>query len=349
MISPDSYCFSISYKNNKYQCGYIILEYINDDFIVSEYSTASNVTNMYSDIRKHIYNDRAYNRCKSIGKFMFKAGSINYAVGFIDEKGKLNNEDLYGRPIKTPEYVTDKVYTYSNSSDIFIKDNDFKSKRKYKISENLSLDISGTKFKSGSRKGEYKAYDKNSYTNITKKWNCGVTAGLHILAIKGAVKESITNEGLAKIYNRLFFHVRSQSLDYYTGINNSIKVYGVEPAYADEAIRSYFKYDTKFTNTTSIHATNPSIIWFKLQLSLDRPIMFCYYILTKGKGKSGHAITVFGYRIASEVINHDKKQYSKSYNYLAVFDGWNSKERYINYSTIDFCETTHAYSYICKT
>lgn len=345
IISPDTYCFCVSFTEDDVPCGYAVFDYYDGEFVVSEYTDTLGANDIYSNIKNDIISEHDYNRCEIIGDFMFKTAPFEYALGYIDDVGTVHNEDCYGNDVETPYYVPQMVYSYNSSSSIFISSGTFNSKSKYKIDSTYTIDVSGAKFTSGSRKGQYKAFASSSYNKIAGKYNCGITSGLHILAIKGIIGDSITNNGLAYIYNQLFFHVTSQSLD---GVENGVSIYGIYPSVAKDAILSYFKYNTKYKNTYVDYMSNPSVSWIKKQLKANKPIMFCYYINVKDKGVLGHAVTVFGYRKASKVISNDLGLYTDKYNFLAVCDGWNSVEKYINYSKVEFASNTQAYSFTCK-
>ena len=86
-----------------------------------------------------------------------------------------------------------------------------------------------------------------------------------------------------------------------------------------------------YTNTTSAAIENPSVLWITDKLSRNYPILMMYGINVNGE-RSGHFISILGYRKAKDISN------GKTYNYLQVYNSWDDTYAFLNYSTVDFTD-----------
>ena len=343
IIEPNTYSFCVSYEKDKIPCGYAVFMYINGEFIVSEYTNISGSNDIYTDIKDEILSERAYNRCKDIGDFMFKTGPLEYAVGYINEKGELHNEDCFGNEVSTPNFVLESVCdTYNNEKSIFIDINNFINTSKYQIVEGISYDVSGAKFDKKptspiAEKGDYKALWDAWYVNSVKKYNCGLTADLHILAIKNQLG-NFSLDDIRNTYKKLMNMATKKVL---VSTSNGINYYSMYATDTSDVLTMYLKLNTPYKNTISTYKQNPASSWIKSEIKNNHPIVLSYHIKTKN-GKSDHAVTIFSFRRAKKVSS------GNTYNYLGVFDGWTYNPKFINYTTVDFTGVTEAFSYEFK-
>lgn len=72
-------------------------------------------------------------------------------------------------------------------------------------------------------------------------------------------------------------------------------------------------------------------MWVTDKLSRNYPILMTYGINVNGK-RSGHVISILGYRKAKDVSA------GKYYDYLQVYNSWDDTYAFINYSTVDFMD-----------
>lgn len=86
---------------------------------------------------------------------------------------------------------------------------------------------------------------------------------------------------------------------------------------------------------------NPSVAWIKDKLQYNRPIVMVYGINVNGS-RSGHCISILGYMSAKKVSS------GNTYNYLMVYNSWDSEVSYINYTTVDFLDCSAAYFWVKK-
>ena len=222
---------------------------------------------------------------------------------------------------------------------IFISIDDFTNTNKYKIIGSISYDVTGAKFNKEpkspfAKKGDYKALCDDWYKNVVKKYNCGLTADLHILAIRNRLG-NFSYDDIRKAYKKLMNMATSKKI---TSIEDGITYYSMYAADTNSVLKNYCKLNSPYKVPTDKYAKNPSSTWLKTEIMNNRPIVLSYHINTEN-GKSGHAVTVFSFRKAKKISS------GNTYNYIGVFDGWTNTPRFINYTTVDFTGITEAYSY----
>lgn len=338
IIAPDAYSFCVSFFENNTPCGYAVFMYSNGEFEVPEFSDVYGTKDIYTNIKQDIISQKSIN--DNIGEFMFKAGPMDYALGYINERGELRNEDCYGQDVSTPQYVIEAVCsTYKKEDSIFIKIDEFTNANKYKIIGSISYDVMGAKFdknpkSSFAEKGDYKALWDTWYVNTVKKYNCGLTADLHILAIDNKLGD-FSFDDISKAYKKLM-NMATTKKEYKK--DGNITYYSMYASDVNKVLLNYYKMNPPYKAIKSYYKKNPTSIWLKNEIKNSHPIVLSYHIETE-KGKCDHAVTVFSYRTAKKISN------GITYNYLGVFDGWSNIPKFINYSTTDFKEVTEAYSY----
>jgi len=86
-----------------------------------------------------------------------------------------------------------------------------------------------------------------------------------------------------------------------------------------------------YVNTDSAATNNPTVLWITDKLLRNYPVYMAYGINVNGS-RSGHAISILGYRKAKASSD------GKTYDFLQVYNSWDDTYAFLNYSTVDFMD-----------
>lgn len=171
-----------------------------------------------------------------------------------------------------------------------------------------------------------------------KKYACTVQALTQI-----AHMEKMCGTGekdTRSIYNTLWKYTKTQETDESKKNTKSDVMYG--STYIDDAAEGFVKLaQEKGYKNTEVKGieTDPSVLWLKNKLEYNRPILMGYGINVNGK-RSGHAISVVGYRRATKMSS------GNTYDYLKVYNSWDDSPAYLNYSTVDMIDCSATYFWV---
>ena len=92
-----------------------------------------------------------------------------------------------------------------------------------------------------------------------------------------------------------------------------------------------FAKEAGYVNTDSAATNNPTVLWITDKLLRNYPVYMAYGINVNGS-RSGHAISILGYRKAKASSD------GKTYDFLQVYNSWDDTYAFLNYSTVDFMD-----------
>ena len=334
-----------TFENGNESCGFVVFKYDESekDIVASEFCFEYGATSIYDKIMYNIKHSAAYDDCIAIGNWMYEVQPFHYVVSYLDNKKHTHLIDQNNNEVIV-NGNNDSFFpycSYNKHRSIYISANDFRKTQKYSIKDEI---INVPKGKKTNFNHIYNSIG-DGYSRITGSYSCGLTADLNALFYLGIIKDN-TLDTVLPFYRRLF---ADAPLKYYYDSSeekDGIKGFSLEKTESANVLINYLKKYTKYKHSYYESEDNPSTKWLKKQFSSKKAVLIEYKLVVNGN-KEGHVINTFGWASAQKVGN-DGKPYGKTYNYLAVDNGWDYYAMFINYTTVDFADTTHAYSIIAQ-
>ena len=324
--------YSISLYSGDSPYGYAVVRVQNDDCWVEYGAIGKGIESINDTIEENI--QKRGMSFPNAEKSIVEIAPLNYAM-IIEEPETMRVFDSYGNQMS----IVEEKVKWSGAS------------KKYKDHEELF--ISSKKWIAPVYRPERSITLKkyNSKTILpTQGWSeiwvgkyaCGVQALLQI----GLMEKVIANTADAKVnaYNKLWKYTKT--VETKDSKKNTAKtgkiVYG--EGGMDDAAKGFVKYLKEKGYKKSDYKTSsdrPTIKWINDKLNKNKSLLMVYGINIGGK-RSGHFISILGFRRAVEVSKNC------TYDYLMVYDGWDSNVAYMNYSKIDFMDCAVTYFNVKK-
>ena len=160
--------------------------------------------------------------------------------------------------------------------------------------------------------------------DITYKYACPVQALLQIAYMEGIIVYS--PKEIQDTYNKLWNYCKITQYAEYRGI-----AFGEGTTTNAENGFLRFAKEAGYINTDSAATNNPTVLWITDKLLRNYPVLMTYGINVNGS-RSGHAISILGYREAKASSD------GRTYDYLQVYNSLDDTCVFLNYSTVDFMD-----------
>ncbi len=296
------YCVDI--LSGAAQYGYIIVKFVDNNPVVSEFVIASGVENPYDTILKQ-------NNISDNDVVFYSIGSNEYQV--LDQQNSL----LFvndSQPVLATEFETLKeeikmekqTMVAQNIDDNVINYSDLDGwsvvSDSYEGTVNSSKTITGA--------GSITYYCSSDVTNSSKTYACSIVALSNLMKYYSSRGYDKIDTTFSSLYDTLWNLAGTSS----SGSTSN----GNEPGAAK-------KYLTNLGYTCT-YSSFKAYSSFTSALDGNKPCIFTYGAQF-GASKGGHAVLAVGYVDTS------------SYEYLKIADGWNSYLRYINFNGYDYTRT----------
>lgn len=317
--------YTVSYFSNALPYGYAVVVFQNHEAIIKEANVNPGQEGIYSDLVDTVIDVTDTSRKNlDIDKQIVEIAPMQYGVIAKKKSDKTKKVyDNYGNEMLSDELM-DESTKYSSIGSIYIYN--LQKSNKYKVSEKTIL----KKYTNKSR-----LYTQDYIINRTSRYCCCTSAAYQIAYMEGLATG--TDAGIRNSYNYIWeksgVKVSKTKNEIEYGVCNIRKT---KNALVDLAKKKGYK------GTKNYWVENkPSVNWLKDKLKYNRPVLMSYGINVGGK-RSGHEISILG------LVRAKKVSSGNTYNYLMVYDTWNSSPTYINYTTVDFMDCSAAYFWIKK-
>lgn len=317
--------YLVQVKKNEVDYGYLSLEICNGDILIKEYCLNENVE---SPIKK------LYALAKSKGlnykKEFFEVQPFCYAIKFINNYHKEEMLDLNGNIMSGGSDV------YNSGTSIFISKSNFNSS-KYVVDQTSVIWLS--KFVKNRR-----LISDELFRGVFRLYACAPQALLQIASLEGILtlpKDEFQENIKYKMYNlycelwddtetesNYENYFRSGNTNWYKAIRGFGKFIGK---------RGYTIGNTSDKNidlnTIKETTGKPDITKIISLIKKNKSILMLYHINKYDENKKikniGHYICILGYKKAKKVSS------GITYNYLAVYNGYDDNIVYLNYDCVD--------------
>lgn len=254
-------------------------------------------------------------------------------MSYKDKNGNKLATDNYGTEINNDDNSSSST-KYNDASSIYINDFIWNNSNNYKV--NASSKIILSKY---NNKKTLKL--EQDVTSVTGKYACGVQALLQISYMEGL--SSYSDKDVKATYSKLWNYCKiTETSESKKNKDKNKVIYG--SGYTADYSKGFVQFAQekgfKGTQNNGVQ-NNPSVAWIKDKLKYNRPIIMGYGINVNGT-RSGHAISILGYMSAKKVSS------GNTYNYLMVYNSWDSEVSYINYTTVDFMDCNATYFWVKK-
>ena len=326
------YMASLFDKSTPY--GYVVVGFRDNEVVVMEANVNKGQEGMYTELVEDVIEDTKIKRKDlDVEKKVVELAPMQYAVEYKDKKGKKKVLDNFGE-VMDAEELTYESTVYDSYNSIFIWGDEW-TKDKYKVIDRLIL-----------KKYNYnpRLRSETEVETVTRKYACGVQALLQIAYMDRLT--TYNDDDVKETYNTLWKYTNTretQESKKNTSCNKIVLGKGNIIDAADGYVKFAKEKGYKKTEVKGIER-DPSVEWIKDKLKYNRTILMGYGIkINKKEGeniieeRSGHFISILGYVRAQKVSS------GNTWNYLMVYDGWNTSVSYINYTCVDFmdCEATY--------
>lgn len=329
--------YAVSFFHNSTPYGYAVVTFQNGDACVKEGQLVEGKEGLRTEIVNEIEEDNVRSISGSeVSDALVEIAPLQYGVVTKDENDQLETvHDNYGNEYDVEdvdavsEDTEELLYSstkYDDVDSIFIKSANW-IPSKYQVKNEITLQ----KYKEVSR-----LLNQQTIIDWVGKYACAVQALTQIARMEKmcAVNDK---EDTINTYNTLWKYTKTQETDESKKDTNKKHIRGT--TYLNNAAEGFVKFaqEKGYKNTTvKGMETNPSVSWLKDKLEYNRPILMGYGINVNNE-RSGHAISILGYRRATKVSS------GNTYDYLMVYNGWDATPAYLNYSTVDMmdCEATY--------
>ena len=328
--------YAVSFFYHSIPYGYAVVTFQNGDACVKEGQLVEGKEGLRTEIVNEIEGSNARSVSDTeVSDALVEIAPLQYGAVTKDEDGQLETvHDNYGNEYdledvnavsEDSEEVLYGSTQYNGAESIFIKSGNW-IPSKYQVKSEITLQ----KYKERSML----LLIDNAETWV-KKYACVVQALTQI-----AYMERMCNSGekdTISIYNTLWKYTKTFETDESKKDTTKDVIYG--STYVKDAAEGFVRLaQEKGYKNTEVKGieTDPSVSWLKNKLEYNRPILMIYGINVDGK-RSGHGISILGYRRATKVSS------GNTYDYLMVYDSWTGSPVYLNYSTVDmmWCQATY--------
>ena len=328
--------YAVSFFYHSIPYGYAVVTFQNGDACVKEGQLVEGKEGLRTEIVNEIEGSNARSVSDTeVSDALVEIAPLQYGAVTKDEDGQLETvHDNYGNEYdledvnavsEDSEEVLYGSTQYNGAESIFIKSGNW-IPSKYQVKSEITLQ----KYKERSML----LLIDNAETWV-KKYACVVQALTQI-----AYMERMCNSGekdTISIYNTLWKYTKTFETDESKKDTTKDVIYG--STYVKDAAEGFVRLaQEKGYKNTEVKGieTDPSVSWLKNKLEYNRPILMIYGINVDGK-RSGHGISILGYRRATKVSS------GNTYDYLMVYDSWTGSPVYLNYSTVDMmdCQATY--------
>lgn len=297
--------------------GYIVIGFDDNSAVVKEANISRGKEGLYTEIVDRIVENTDEPRKKlDIDEIITKLAPLQYSLSYEDSSGNIYAMDNYGNDLSSEEELLNGTKKYGSAYEIYI------SKDNWSPSKYLTDPSSMVILKKYSAR--YTLKSEKYIKDITHKYACGVQALLQIAYMERLIEYSPGN--IQDTYNKLWNYCKITQYDEYNGIS-----YG--EGTTDNAENGFLRYakEAGYVNTDSAATNNPTVLWITDKLLRNYPVYMAYGINVNGS-RSGHAISILGYRKAKASSD------GKTYDFLQVYNSWDDTYAFLNYSTTDFTD-----------
>lgn len=330
---PNKLEYTASVFNDVIPYGYVVIDVLNDGAVVVESNVSLGREGLYASIVDEVVEKSGEKRRSlKIGDSITKIAPLQYGLKYEDSKGNINLTDNYGNEIDDEE----KIFTstkYETAWAIYIDKKEWKPS-KYKVNESEYITLK--------KYQERPMLLSEQYIEVrTKKYCCVVQAMLQIANMEKLVTYS--TDDIVTAYNKLWNYAKITETAESKKNKSSNKVMygqGTTKNAAKALIKLAKEKGYKGTEYKGMEK-NPSVSWIKNKLEYNRSILMGYGINVGGK-RSGHEISILGYMKAKKVSS------GNTWDYLMVYNSWDSTVSYLNYSCVDFMDCQATYFWVKK-
>ena len=322
--------YAVTYYNDDIPYGYAIVTSVDGEATVKEASIGKGIEGLHEELSEIAY-DVSDNTSEdmSIEEGIVELAPLQYAV-VTKEKNKKGKKlyDNYGNELPESEFYGCSE-EYPSNGIIFISSENFKS-TKYVIDQSTVLWNS----KFAKRRD---LLTENAIEAHTNSYACGPQSLLQIAHMEGIIDYSPCVYG-AKGYTTDQINAAWKKVNMWynqlwitTNTNKYKEENGIEYGKGNniDAAKGFVKFAKgKGYNVIYNIVDFPSVSQIRNALSKKSSILMQYAINVKG-ASSAHFISVLGQFKAKKVSS------GNTYNYLAVYNGWNDSVSYLNYTCVD--------------
>ena len=315
--------YTASLFDNVTPYGYVVLGVYDNEMVVLEGNVNKGQEGLYTETVEEIVESEGRPRRKiDIEETITKIGPMNYGLGYKDKKGKRAFKDRNGQDVAVEADINMIRGSYEEAQSIFIKKASWKE-TKYREVENSRIELSKYKKRPG-------LLTQDNTTDYTNQYACGIQALAQIAYMHGMITYEANDYAAA--YKLLWDLCK-------TKIYNAPDIPRLGENDMENLTVGFYKYAMKKGYTKVSYPSivkNPTTTWIKSCLKNNSPILMTYSIYLEDGEQSAHAISILGYVRATKVSS------GNTWNYLMVYDGWNSSPSYLNYTCAElyFCEAS---------
>ena len=313
------YTASLFYKTIPY--GYVVIGFDDNSVVVKEANISKGKEGLYTEIVDRIdENTDEPRKNLDIDEAITKISPLQYGLSYEDNQGKTYMTDNYGNDLSDEEELLSATKKYGSIDAIFI---DYDSWTPSKYLTDPSSMVILEKYSS-----RYTLKSEKDIEKITYKYACPVQALLQIAYMEGLTTYS--NKNIKDTYDKLWDYCK---ITEYAVSADGKTSYGEGTISNTESGFVRFAKEAGYINTDSAAIKNPTTTWITDKLLKNYPVLMAYGINVNGS-RSGHAISILGYRKAKASSD------GKTYEYLQVYNSWDKKYVFLNYSTVEFMDCT---------
>ena len=316
--------YTASLFDNVTPYGYVVVGVCDDEMVVLEANVDKGQEGLYTAAIEEIVEEEGRPRRNiEADETITKFGPMSYGVKYKDKNGRKKCKDKNGKSVEisddSKEDNKSVAIRYAKAQSIFIKNESWKS-TKYEeiIKEKLKCYL-----------GKGLMIDSSTSKAYTGQYACGIQALAHI-AYMWNMTSYRDRYKYKKTYNTLWEYCKTEEYS----VDDKGCSYGENYSEYDLG-KGFIKYarENGYPKAMRTHINSPSVSEIRENIKNNKPILMLYEIDTL-KGESAHAISVVGYVRAKKISS------GNTWNYLMVYDGWNSSVSYLNYTCVDlnYCD-----------
>ena len=298
--------------------GYVVIGFDDNSVVVKEANISRRKEGLYTEIVDWIdENTDEPRKNLDIDETITKLSPLHYGLSYEDSKGNIYITDNYGNDLSDEEELFCGTKKYVSSYEIYI------SNANWLPSKYLTDPSSMVILKKYSAR--YTLKSDEDIEKITYSYACVVQALLQIAYMEGLTTYS--PEHIQDTYDKLWNYCKITQYE----VNAKGIVFGEgTPTNAENGFLRFVK-EAGYVNTDSAATNNPTVLWITDKLLRNYPVFMAYGINVNGN-RSGHVISILGYRKAKASSD------GKTYDYLQVYNSWDNTCAFLNYSTVDFMD-----------
>lgn len=297
--------------------GYVVIGFYDNSAVVKEANISRRKEGLYTEIVDRIdENTDEPRKDLDIDETITKLAPLQYSLSYEDSEGNVYVMDNYGNDLSSEEELFSGTKKYGSVGEIYISYENWLPSKYWTDPSSMVI------LKKYSARYTLKSED--DIEKLIHKYACVVQALLQIAYMERLTEYSPGN--IEDTYNKLWNYCKITQYAERNGI-----AYGEGTlANAENGFLRYAK-EAGYVNTDSATTNNPTVLWITDKLLRNYPVYMSYGINVNGS-RSGHAISILGYRKAK--VSSD----GKTYDYLQVYNGWDDTCAFLNYSTVDFTD-----------